>query len=48
MESHGRERKLMELYGSLWKTREQSIGNLGKQGKSGPESSMQKGEEKIR
>ena len=32
----------MESYGSLQKTREQSIGNLGKQGRSGPESSMQR------
>jgi len=28
----------MESYRSLWKTREQSIGNLGKQEKGGPES----------
>jgi len=38
----------MESYGSLWKTQEQSIDNLGKQGKGGPESSMQKGKERIR
>jgi len=37
----------MESYGSLWKTREQSIGKLGKHWESGPESST-KEEERIR
>jgi len=31
MEGDGSRKKAMELYGSLWKTRESSISKLGKQ-----------------
>jgi len=31
MEGNGSREKVIELYGSLWKTRESSISNLGKQ-----------------
>ena len=39
----------MEVYGSLWKTQEQSIGKLGKHGECGPESSTkEEGKDYVR